>query len=223
MLEVMNVREYLDGCHTRAVFEAAHTTTPPSAEQTDVLMTHLRKHGLNPIVVGSAALAHHIGDIGGKKVSDVRPTMDLDVFISGPLPEPPKGWRRCTRSPGTSRWVSPSGGVVDFLEAGQEYAGGAKNPTHLNTVDAVLPGGVDYRVADQLGVWKFKLGTMRAKDLTDLALLGKTRGVPDDKKFGRLNQDQRENLLHVKMLVKHSTLAELVAMSQEARAQAEAD
>ena len=221
MLEAMNVRDYLDGCHTRAVFEAAHLTTPPSGVQTDELFAYLRKFKLNPVVVGSAALVHHMGDdIGGQKASDVRPTLDLDVYVSGPLPEPPPGWKRCTRSPGVSRWISPSGGVVDFLQGGHAFPDGAK-AQKFGTVDVVLPGGVDYKVADQTGVWKYKLNTVRTKDLTDLALLGKARGVPSDKELGRLSADQRENLEHVRLLVSHSTMAELIAMSKEARQAAE--
>lgn len=221
MLEVMNFRDYLDGCHTRAVFEAVHSTTPPSAVQTDELFSYLRKFKLNPIVVGSAALVHHMGDdIGGKSASEVRPTYDLDIYVSGNLPDPPPGWKRCTRSPGVSRWISPSGGVVDFLQGGHTFPGGAK-AHKVSTVDVVLPGGADYKVADCAGVWKYKLNTVRIKDLTDLALLGKTRGVPSERELGRLSSEQRENLEHVRVLVAHSTMAELIAMSKEARESAE--
>jgi hypothetical protein len=176
------------------VENVAHT--PPSPEEVQQLIAYLRSHRVNPVVVGSVGIMHHLTLASHK----FRPTVDLDLFVDKPLPNPPKGWRRDAESPGLTSWISPSGGYVDFMEKDHEFPSGSRNPSSVE----VDPNSKDYPVASPVALLKLKLNSYREKDMSDAVALARAMGgVPDDAAFGKLNQDQKENLEMLRQWAAH--------------------
>ena len=200
MIDPSRIPNYLTQCQVpscRLGESASETTTPPSDAEVRELITYLRQHRVNPVIVGSVGIFHHLTLAAHK----FRPTVDLDIFTHAKLPPPPQGWRVDTASLGVTSWISPSGGLVDFLEPGHEFPNGNKNPSKV-AIDPKAPK--DYPVAAVVELLKLKLNSYRAKDMTDAVELAKaTGGVPPDSAFGRLNPAQKENLAMLRSWVDH--------------------
>ena len=194
------IADYLSQCQIptcRLGESETKTTTPPSDEEVRELIAYLRKFGVNPVIVGSVGIFHHLTLAAHK----FRPTVDLDVFTHRKVPAPPPGWTKIKDSIGVESWRSPSGGVVDFLEKGHEFPGGSKNPSKVE-IDPKSP--TDYPVAAVVELFKLKLNSMRSKDMTDAVALAKAvGGVPGDAAFGKLNRTQRENLNMLRIWADH--------------------
>lgn len=83
--------------NSQGSFVAAGETShiPPNVQEVEDLIMYLRERGVEPIIVGSSAIAQHLKitelDIRNRSF---RLTKDLDVFVSKDLPTPPNGWRR---------------------------------------------------------------------------------------------------------------------------------
>src|SRR3954462_14926840 len=112
----MSVVEYLNQCGVQALCEKSAAQTPPTANEVKLLISYLRGQGVNPVIVGSVRVFHHLR----ATTRDYRPTVDLDLFIDKPLPAPPEGWRKDPEA-GIDSWISPSGGYVDFLLRGHQF------------------------------------------------------------------------------------------------------
>lgn len=186
------LRTYLGQCRVAQShqYEAQGDTVPPSADEVQELVTYLRERNLDPLITGSAAVLKHLGpDIDSRR--DFRPTKDLDIFVKGKLPQaPPPGWTQDRSAIGVVSWLSPSGGSVDFLEAGHEFPSGVKMPRRLSPDSETH--GTSYPVVGFEDLVKTKLDSDRPKDLTDLLLLIKQRGIPEH--LGGLNRRQKDNL-----------------------------
>lgn len=185
------IESYLSQCRVRnPLAESDATHVPPTPEETKSLIQYLRSKGLKPAIVGSVGILRHLGDVDVRR--DFRPTFDLDIWVTK-VPEPPKGWSRDRESIGVASWISPSGGYVDFLEAGHEFEGGSSVPTSIEYDQESLKS--DFPVATWIEILKMKLGSMRHRDLLDsISLVRKMGHVPSAKQLGRLNQMQKENL-----------------------------
>ncbi|NGX42223.1 MAG: hypothetical protein K940chlam7_00500 [Chlamydiae bacterium] len=176
------------------------THRPPTESEIRFLFKHLRENDLDPIIVGSIALIQHLrpskedyGDEG------FRYTQDIDIFVSSSLPRPPPAWRRDHESLGVVSWISPSGGYIDFLEAGHIYPSGHRNPYHIDKdLDSIADG---LPVADLASIFVMKLNSDRVQDLTDLVNLAKKRGIPKDLARKKLNEQQKENLESIKIWI----------------------
>lgn len=188
--------QYLDQCRTRNwLVESEDTHVPPAATEARALIHYLRAHKINATVVGSIGVLFHLS--GTPEEGAFRPTHDLDLFVTVPEAQlvklgPPPGWRADTESIGVISWISPSGGYVDFLNAGHEFPTGERVPHSVTTTanaDSELP------VAQVTDLFRLKLASMRTKDLTDLLSLAKAVGrTPSQKELGPLSDTQRENL-----------------------------
>lgn len=184
---------YLDQCRVRNGLVESETHVPPTADEARALMAYLNAKGLNAMVVGSVGVLHHLR--GTPEEGAFRPTVDLDVFVRAPdtrLREigPPEGWTVDAESIGVVSWISPSGGYVDFLTSGHQFPSGERVPASLEQDPKF---GKELPVAHAFELFKLKLSSMRAKDLTDLLSLAKARGLPVLSKLGKLNDTQREN------------------------------
>lgn len=185
------IETYLAQCQVRNPLAESKTVhVPPTPDEVKFLIGFLRSQKLNPMIVGSVAILRHLGP---QAASGFRPTVDLDVWVTR-VPEPPQGWRRDPESPGVISWIAPSGGYVDFLTPGHEYAGtGAKNPARLEPDPESAES--DFPVAHWKSLLFMKLNSMREKDLADcVSLVRALKRVPSPKELGKLNQTQRENL-----------------------------
>lgn len=187
------IDSYLEQCQVRNVLVESEVTThvPPDSGETKSLLAYLSGLGIDAVIVGSVGVLHHVKD-----QKNYRPTVDLDLFVRLGEKEmahirPPEGWKRDTTAPGVISWVSPKGGYVDFLTAGQAFSDGAVNPL---TVE-VDPSSKDYPVAQAVELFRMKLKTMRDKDMSDAMSLARALGgVPTDEELGDLTQTQEENL-----------------------------
>ena len=182
---------YLKQCRVRSVIEAVtgqESQVPPSPEELKMLLNYLRRF-VRATIIGSAAAFYHLGS----DPAAFRPTVDVDIHVDGPLPPPPQGWRRDLEAAGIESWISPSGGYVDFLVAGESLPGEVIVPQNV-TVDktAELP------VATVADVFAMKLNSMREKDLFDAIALARKFGIP---KLMRINRQQRENLKMVQLWI----------------------
>lgn len=187
---------YLAQCRVKNnLAESADTHVPPTADEARGLIHYLQTKHVNAVIVGSVGVLHHLKDTPEENA--FRPTVDLDLFVrvSDTILRkvgPPSGWRTDTQSIGVVSWISPTGGYVDFLTAGHVFPSGEKVPAHISadpTSDETFP------VAHALELFRLKLASMRAKDLTDLLTLAKARrDVPTPAELGHLNDMQRENL-----------------------------
>lgn len=182
------VEEYLQQCRVKnPLVENASTSVPPTKQEVDFLMSYLGKQGLEPALAGSVGLLHHLG---GASAKSFRPTFDLDVWVNRAPGSPPSGWRRDPESLGVVSWISPSGGIVDFMSPGHKFPGGEKLP---HTVD--IDRSFDYPVVGWKNLMLMKLNSVRDKDIADLmALVRKLGKVPSDSELGKLNPTQKDNL-----------------------------
>jgi len=188
---------YLAQCRVRnSLVEAADTQVPPTAGETANLLAYLKAHGLDAAIVGSVAVLHHLR--GTPEAGAFRPTVDLDVFVRATfqrLRQLPvlDGWRADPESLGVVSWISPTGGRVDFVTSGQEFSNSVGAMPRAVGVAANSPTGMP--VAQVRDLFRLKLGSYRAKDLTDLLTLSRAQGrAPTPAELGTLNPTQRENL-----------------------------
>lgn len=165
---------------------------PPSVKELENLIQYLQSKGVNPIIVGSLAIAHHLKVTKEKVDKSFRATEDLDLFVSTNLPSPPFGWKRDQKSIGLISWISPSGGYVDFLVAGHRFPDNHINPQKLGVDKDSMEAGCP--VADIAALFQLKLNSYRTKDLTDLVALAREVGIPKELRLLRLNQTQKDNL-----------------------------
>ena len=160
------------------------------------MISHLKQNGVDAAVIGSVGVLHHLQ--GTPEAETFRPTVDLDVFVKTSILrlqrlKPPTGWQVDRESVGVVSWISPSGGYVDFLAAGQTFPSGERVPSQIQVHAAVAPDLLPF--ASVRDLFKLKLNSMRAKDLTDLLALAKSTGrPPTPAELGTLNATQRENL-----------------------------
>jgi hypothetical protein len=170
------IDEYLTVCRSQSVMEEIHQfkpEKPPSADELRALIAYLTKNGLRPVVAGSASAFHHLAlafgsSGGGKSLANLwRPTKDVDLWVTGTkrLPVPPTGWSRDPEAVGTDSWISPSGGVVDFIIGGTPFPSGVTAQHDVTISGNSLPG---IPVADIFWIIRSKLGTSRMKDLSDI-------------------------------------------------------
>jgi len=191
------VEDYLAQCAVRSLQEDETTAhVPPTPEEARQLIGYLRGKGVNPTVVGSAAVFHHLQ---GTSVRDFRPTVDLDLHIDKKLPPPPQGWRRDPEAPGVDSWISPTGGYVDFVAKGHRFPGGDSPMPGVKTHKSSTP---EFPVAEPEDIIRMKLNSMREKDISDTVTLVKALGDPGIlDRLGKLNGTQRENLTLVRQWV----------------------
>jgi hypothetical protein len=188
---------YLAQCRVRnSLAESANVHVPPTAEETRAVLAYLKAHGLEGAIVGSVAVLHHLRDT--PEAGAFRPTVDLDIFVRAPFQKlrhlsPPEGWRVDPESLGAVSWISPGGGQVDFITSGQEFPNTVGLMPKAITVSPNSPPGMP--VAQVRDLFHLKLGSYRAKDLTDLLTLARAQGrAPTPAELGPLNPTQRENL-----------------------------
>jgi hypothetical protein len=185
------IEAFLNQCSVKALCEDESVRTPPTPAEVRSLIAYLVSKGVNPVIVGSVAVFHHLT---AASVKDFRPTVDLDVFVNR-LPSPPAGWRKDPEAVGLDSWISPSGGYVDFMVGGHEFGTGLKYPRR---VSAAVGSPADYPVADAQELLKLKLNSMRDKDLQDAVQLARALKLPA---LTGLNATQRENYELVKLWV----------------------
>lgn len=200
-----NIAGYINQCRVQSVVEqviGSHELhVPASADELEELVKYLRSYGHNPVIIGSAAVFFHMGH----DPASFRPTMDVDIHVTKPLPPLPPGWTRDPEAVGIASWISPSGGYVDFLQAGEELPGGFRVPRRVRMAPDSDPG---FPVAALEEVLKMKLASLREKDLLDCVAIARKLGLPPKATLG-LNMQQEENY-------------DLVTLWIEARPQAEA-
>jgi hypothetical protein len=117
-------------------------------------------------------------------------------------PNPPNGWRRDGKSIGVISWISPMGGYVDFLIAGQNFPDNNKNLKKIGKDPESEKMGCP--VADVLSVFLLKLNTYRNKDLQDLINLALKIGIPKEIERQVLNPTQKDNLTIIKLWLAHN-------------------
>lgn len=192
-METPRIDIYLDQCRVLALTES-ETTVPPSPAETRVLVKYLFKMGLAPVIVGSVAVVHYL--TGPVKASR-RPTKDLDMYVRTLPGAPPPGWKRDESSIGVTSWISPSGGYVDFLVAGDILATGDKIPSKVKLGPTSDRG---YPVIDVFDLIKMKISTQRGDDVMDAVRLVRSMGrIPDVKELGHLTREQQENWEYVRI------------------------
>lgn len=180
------IASYIAQCRVRSVVEAvigSESHVPPTPEEVEELVAYLRSFGLRPVIVGSAAAFFHFGG----DADAFRPTVDIDIHVRRSLPEPLDGWRRDPEAPGVESWISPGGGYVDFLVAGEMLPNGITVPLTVQLDPSSPPG---FPVATAADVILMKLNSTREKDLMDAIAMARRHGLPPKT---RLNQQQREN------------------------------
>lgn len=184
--------------HCRSDIEKGKQHIPPTTREIDNLISYLNEKDLNPIIVGSLAIVQHLNfSLQELEREDFRPTEDIDIFVSSLPHAPPSGWRRDYQSIGVISWISPSGGYVDFLEAGQKFPDSQKNLTKVkkdpNSENMGLP------TADLSSLFQLKLNSSRVKDIQDLIFLSERVGIPDEIEKKNLNELQKENLAFIRL------------------------
>lgn len=191
-----SVQTYVEYCRVQV------QEGPPIANEILALIEYLKREGKNPVVVGSVAVVYHL-HLSSSEVEkgEYRPTVDVDIFVSQLPTQVCEGWRVDQDSIGVTSWISPSGGYVDFLEAGHEYPDGQKNPMHLDVDPHSQKLG--YPIVDLASLYQLKLNTNREKDLMDMLLLAKRAGFPKGFEKMALNSLQRENLEFIKTMLAH--------------------
>jgi hypothetical protein len=107
--------------------ESADVTRPPTAEEFLALMGYLAEQGIEATLVGSAAVVHHLRN----SPHGFRPTFDVDIHVNKQLPPLPAGWRKDQTAVGVNSWISPSGGIVDFLTPGHRFPSGEIVPRRV--------------------------------------------------------------------------------------------
>lgn len=181
---------YLRQCRVRGLSEDADVHVPPTKDEVSSLIRYLRGQNLDPKIIGSVGILHHMGNVDVRR--DFRPTVDLDVFVSGDPGKPPPGWTRDPEAPGVISWISPTGGYVDFMTPGHEFPSGERGPKTVTTHEPSKD--TDYPVAHAHELLKLKLNSMRSKDIADaLALVRKLGYVPELSALGKLNPQQKDN------------------------------
>lgn len=185
------IETYLNQCRViNGLVEKSGVHVPPTADETRDLMAYLRSKGLKPAIVGSVGILKHLGPNIDPRI-DFRPTVDLDVWVTK-VPPPPPGWRQDREAIGVASWISPSGGFVDFMQAGDELDAGVTVP-HAIEYDKESATS-DMPVAHQLTILKMKLNSYREKDLSDsIALIRAMGKMPSAAQLGKLTQTQRDN------------------------------
>ena len=184
------IETFLNQCAVRALCEDESVHTPPTPDEVRALLAYLVSHRVNPTIVGSVAVFHHLS----ASTKEFRPTVDLDVFVDRKLPAPPEGWTTDPEALGLDSWISPSGGYVDFMTAGHRFPGGEKYPSKISRA-AGAPK--EYPVADAETLLRMKLFSAREKDLSDSCALARHLGIPE---LAGLNKTQRENYELVKLI-----------------------
>lgn len=165
---------------------------PPTEEEVGFMLGHLRRHKVNPVIIGGAAASHY----AKPEIWNGRKVKDLDVFVSRTPPLPPKDWDIDREAPGITSWVSPSGGKVDFMTAGYEFPGGWERAPRRVAANQRM--GVP--VAAFADLFRMKLNSLRHNDLNDLIAMVRSAGrVPTEDELGKLNSRQRENLELVRL------------------------
>ncbi len=193
-----SMRKYFAMCRRRNSFVSDDGHVPPAANEVEELIEYLRSARVSPVIVGSAAVLKHLNLNDQDIDRDFRPTSDLDIFVRSQLPDPPPGWRQDPEAVGVVSWISPSGGYVDFMQGGMEFPSGAKYPTNVAVDEHSL--STSYPVAQVTDLFRLKLNSDRAKDLTDLLALARKVGVPSN--LGPLNEAQKQNLEVIKLWLK---------------------
>jgi hypothetical protein len=184
-----HVSIYLQQCRQSALGESKSdgVNFPPTYDELQKLFAYLRKNNVNPAIVGGVGVLQHIGP-----VSDFRPTVDVDIWVDE-VPPILDEWSRDRSSVGITSWISPSGGVVDFIVPGQEFSGDSKAPYAIE-----IDQGIEFPVGSKMSLMWLKLNSVRPKDISDLIALARSMGhVPhegDFRQFGKMNVTQRENL-----------------------------
>lgn len=183
-----HIQGYIDQCRVRSLVEQIvgnEVHVPASADELAELIAYLRSYGHNPVIVGSAAAFFHLGD----DPAAFRPTMDVDIHVTKPLPPLLPGWTRDPEAIGISSWISPSNGYVDFLQAGEELPGGFRVPRRVRIA---ADSDSNFPVAALEEVLKMKLASLREKDLLDCVAIARKLGLPPKNTLG-LNAQQEEN------------------------------
>lgn len=164
---------------------------PPTQPEIKELITYLRGQKLDPKIVGSVGILHHMA--GADVSKKFRPTVDVDLYVNRDPGTPPSGWQKDPEAVGVASWISPSGGYVDFLVPGHQFPGGEKLPRSIRTHEP--SADTDYPVAHAHELIKLKLNSLRPKDLSDIMALVRHLGhVPTEQELGKLTRTQRENL-----------------------------
>jgi hypothetical protein len=186
-LTAARVADYLQRCNCRNfLVEDGQAHVPPSHKEVHDLMRHLKANGIKAAIAGSVGILHHV-DLDASKF---RPTHDLDIWVNQDPGNPPPGWRRDPESIGLVSWISPSGGYVDFMRAGDEFPGGTVVPRSID-----VSAEFEHPVAGWKSLLAMKLNSMREKDLADsIALVRQLGRVPSPRELGKLTVTQRENL-----------------------------
>jgi len=180
---------YLSQCTSRGLTESADVTRPPTAEEFLALMGYLAEQGIEATLVGSAAVVHHLRN----SPHGFRPTFDVDIHVNKQLPPLPAGWRKDQTAVGVNSWISPSGGIVDFLTPGHRFPSGEIVPRRVGRQTA---SDGNYAVAEINDLIRIKLDSMRDKDLHDVLAMVRHLGyVPSAASLGgRLTDTQQQNL-----------------------------
>lgn len=174
-----------------SIAEDTDVSFPPTQPEIKELIAYLRGKNLDPKIVGSVGILHHMKGADIKK--KFRPTVDVDLFVNREPGNPPSGWRQDPEAVGVASWISPSGGHVDFMSPGHTFPGGEKFPRAVQTHEPTASS--DYPVAHSNELIKLKLNSFRAKDLSDIMALVRHLGhVPTEAELGKLTQTQRDNL-----------------------------
>jgi len=179
----MRIDDYILQCGVRSLCESESSDTPPTPQEVAELLAYLRKFKLNPVIVGGVAVFHHLKSA---KSSDFRPTVDIDVHVTRPLPPPPSGWSDNNHE-GIDSWKSPSGGNVDFIIGGQVLSGTYRT---LKSVKVAPDSPQEYPVAALDDLLRMKLGTFREKDQRDLISLAHAYEFPE---LSGLTRNQKED------------------------------
>lgn len=188
---------YLSQCRVKAIHEDDNVSVPPTAEEVALLVDYLERHKASPTIVGSVGVLLQLR--ARDKKAEFRPTVDVDIWVKRVPPLLP-GWRLDVESIGVTSWISPSGGHVDFLTAGDSLPSGEDVPKVI-TRDAQLGRG-PFPVASMADLLKLKLNSWREKDFADAIALVKANGGLASLAMGKLNKVQRDNLdLVIKWLV----------------------
>ncbi|MCE5315908.1 MAG: hypothetical protein LLG04_00915 [Parachlamydia sp.] len=188
---------YLAECqmHNPFIEGDQYSPYPPTSQEIEELILYLQHVGVDPVIAGTIALVKHLNltseDIHAR---DFRPTHKLEVLISKTLPNPPKQWQLNKESEGS--WISPKGGVVEFLM--EEDA--LKAPNKVGRDPESVKMGCP--VTDVQTIFKMKLNSDWEKDLAELMTLTRKVGIPNDIDNKLWNSIQRKNLNILKFWAK---------------------
>lgn len=214
-----NPREFIDKYIAGFINQSreqhkSEESIPPTPQEIEQLMIFLQNKELDPIIVGSVAINKHLQASFNKpkpnsfqnvkeldlviknnslnEIQAFRTTVDIDFFISKTIPNFLPGWQRDKNSIGVLSWISPSGGIVDFLIAGQRFPNNSSTPLTLGKDPESVKMGCP--IADLKSLFLMKLNSDRDKDFLDLLVLARTLGIPNDLNKQSLNSNQREQL-----------------------------